>query len=217
MRRLIALGILGVVIVLFVVAQLVLPGIAAQRLRSQLSRSGQVLSVQVSAFPAITLLWHHADKVVIRMGSYTQSSPATLGSTLGQAGDAGTLDASAQEFSDGLLRLHDARLVKRGDQLVATARVEESDLRSVLPILSSVTPVASADGQLTLRGTSTLLPFSVDFTVSANRGDLVAAPDVPFGALATLTLFHNPQIAVQSVNAAAVPGGFTVQAVGTLR
>jgi hypothetical protein len=217
MRRLIALGILGVVIALLVVAQLVLPGIAAQRLRSRLSRSGQVLSVQVSAFPAITLLWHHADRVVIRMGSYRQSPPAGLGSTLGQAGDAGTLDASAQEFDDGLLRVHDARLLKRGDQLIATARVEESDLRSVLPILSSVTPVASADGQLTLRGTSTLLPFSVDFTVSADHGDLVAAPDVPFGALATLTLFHNPQIAVQSVNAAAVPGGFTVQAIGTLR
>jgi hypothetical protein len=217
MRRLITLGGLLAVLAALIVAQLVLPGIAAQHLRSQLSRSGTVLSVQVSAFPAIELLWHHADKVVIRMARYRQAPAGELGSTLGQTGDAGTLDASAQEFDDGLLRLHDARLRKRGDQLIATARIDEADLRSALPILSSVTPVASADGQLTLRGTSTLLPFAVDFTIGARNGDLVAAPDVPLGALATITLFHNPQIAVQSVNAAAVPGGFTVQTVGTVR
>lgn len=217
MRRLIAIGVVAVLVVVLVVAQLVLPGIAAQRLRTQLSRSGQVLSVQVSAFPAIQLLWHHADKVVIRMGRYRQATPAQLGSTLEQTGSVGTLDASAQEFDDGLLRVHDARLLKQGDQLIATARVAEADLRSVLPILSSVTPVASADGKLTLRGTSTLLPFAVDFTVSASNGDLVAAPDVPLGGLATLTLFHNPRIAVQSINAGPAPGGFTVQAVGTVR
>jgi hypothetical protein len=217
MRRLIAIGAVGVVVVALAVAQLVLPGIAAQHVRSQLSRSGTVLSVQVSAFPAITLLWHHADKVVIRMRDYRQSSDGSLGSTLGQTSSVGTLDASAQEFQDGLLRVHDAQLRKRGNQLIATARIAESDLTSAIPAIRSVTPVASADGQLTLRGTSTLLPFAVDFTVSAHDGDLVAAPDVPFGALATLTLFHNPQVAVQSVNAAAVPGGFTVQALGTLR
>jgi hypothetical protein len=217
MRRLIALGVVGAVVVALVVAQLVLPGVAARHLRSQLSRSGTVQSVQVSAFPAIQLLWHHADTVTIRMGSYRESSGGNLGSTLRQAADVGTLDASAQEFQDGLLRVHGARLRKDGDQLVATGRIEEADLRSALPILSSVTPVASADGQLTLRGTASLLPFAVDFTVSARSGDLVAAPDVPLGALATITLFHNAQIAVQSVNAAAVPGGFTVQAVGTLR
>jgi hypothetical protein len=217
MRRLIALGVLGVVIVLLVVAQLVLPGIAAQRLRTQLSRSGQVLSVQVSAFPAIKLLWHHADKVVIRMGNYRSASAAHLSATLEQTGNVGTLDASAQEFEDGLLRVHDARLLKRGNQLIATARIAEADLRSAIPILRSVTPVASADGQLVLRGTSTLLPFSIDFTVRASNGDLVAAPDVPLGGFATITLFHNRRIAVQSINAAPAAGGFTVQAVGALR
>lgn len=216
MRRLIAIGLVVLVVVLLGVAQLVLPGIAAQRLRDQLSRSGQVKSVQVSAFPAITLLWQHADKVVIRMGTY-RSSTSELGSTLGRASNVGTLDASAQEVDEGLLRVHDARLLKQGNQLVATATIAESDLRSSLPILRSVTPVASSDGQLVLRGTSSFFGLSVDFVVSARNGDLVAAPDVPFGGLATLTLFHSPQVAVQSVNAAAVSGGFTVQAVGTLR
>lgn len=214
MRRLIALGVLALVVVVLGVAQLVLPGIAAQRLRTQLSRSGQVLSVQVSAFPAIQLLWGRADRVVIRLGSYRSSN---LGGTMARTGNVGTLDASAQEVDAGLLHVRDARLTKRGNQLIATARIDDADLRSVLPILSSVTPVASADGQLTLRGTSSVLGLSVDFIVSARNGDLVAAPDVPLGGLATITLFHSPDVAVGSVNAAAVPGGFTVQAVGTLR
>ena len=215
MRRLIALGAIALVVAVLVVAQLVLPGIAARHVRNQLSSSGQVRSVHVSAFPAVELLWHHADKVVIRMGRYRQPV-SQLGSTLAQASDVGTLDASAQEVDEGLLRLHDARLFKQGDRLVGTARIAESDLRSSLPILSSVTPVASADGQLTLRGTSSFFGLSVDFIVSARNGDIVAAPAVPLGSLVTLTLFHSPRIAVQSVNAAAAPGGFTVQAVGTL-
>jgi hypothetical protein len=56
----------------------------------------------------------------------------------------------------------------------------------------------------------------VDVTVSARDGELVAAPDVPFGALATITLFADPGVDVQSINAAAVPGGFSVQARGAL-
>src|SRR5450755_588013 len=87
----------AVVVVVLGVAQLVLPGIAAQRLRDQLARSGQVLSVHVSAFPAIELLWHHADSVVVRMGSYSSASATHLGSTLQRSGDVGSLTASARE------------------------------------------------------------------------------------------------------------------------
>ena len=70
MRRLIALGVVGVVLLVLLIAQLVLPGIAANRLRDQLSKSGTVLSVKVSAFPAIELLWGQAGSVVVRMGRY---------------------------------------------------------------------------------------------------------------------------------------------------
>jgi hypothetical protein len=187
----------------------VLPGIAAQRLRDQLSGSGQVLSVQVDAFPAIKLLWHHADKVVIRMGRY-RSTPAALASKLNQTADVGTIDTSAQEFVDGLLTLHDAQLVKRGNQLNAGAIVNEADLRSAVPILTSVTPVAAGDGRLTLRGTASLFGFtgSVDATVGAQDGKLVVAPGIPF--FPTLTLFSDPRVSVESVSASPVPGGFSV-------
>jgi hypothetical protein len=218
MRRLAAMAVAGVVVLLLVVAQLVLPGIASQRLRDRLARSGRVLEVHVSAFPAIQLLWHHADSVVVRMASY-RASPARLPDTLDQAGDVGSLRASAQTFRDGLLTVHDARLVKQGDRLTGSAVVAEADLRAAVPFLSSLTPIASADGRLTLRGTATFLGLSatVDATVSAQNGKLVVAPDVPFGGLATVTVFSDPRIRVQGVSASPAPGGFAVRGTAVLR
>ena len=218
MRRLVAIAVAGVVVLVLVVAQLVLPGIASQRLRDRLSRSGRVLQAQVSAFPAIELLWHHADSVVVRMASY-RAVPAALPGTLDQAGNVGSLRASAQTFRDGLLTLHDARVVKQGNRLAGSAVVAESDLRAAVPFLSSVTPVASAGGTLTLRGSGSFLGLTatVDATVSARDGKLVVAPDVPFGGLATVTVFSDPRIRVQGVSASPVPGGFAVRGTAVLR
>ena len=74
MRRAAVLATVGVVLLLLVVAQLALPGIAAQRIRDQLGPSGQVTSVDVSAFPAIELLWHQADSVTVHLARYRASS-----------------------------------------------------------------------------------------------------------------------------------------------
>jgi hypothetical protein len=218
MRRISAIAAAGVIVLLLVLAQLFLPAIAEQRVRAQLARNGQVLSVKVSAVPAVKLLWHNADHVVIRMGAY-RTDPGHLGSMLDQAGDVGTLDASATEFNSGLLTVRDAALHKQGNELTASALVTESDLRTSLPILQSVEPVASGNGQLTLRGTATLLGVSatVDATVAAVNGQLVVQPDVPFGGLATVTVFSNPHVYVESVAARQAPGGFLVCARARLR
>jgi hypothetical protein len=213
MRRIAALSVAGLVLVLLVVAQLVLPGIAAQQLRDRLARSGDVLSVEVKAFPAIELLWHQADHVVVRLGQY-RSSTGHLGSLLSQTADVGSLDASASVLDAGLLTLRDATLHKRGNQLTGSARVTEADLRAAVPFLDAVQPVASGNGQLILRGTATLLGVtaSVDATVGAYNGQLVVQPNVPFGALATVTVFSNPQVRVQGVSASGTAGGFAVAA-----
>jgi hypothetical protein len=205
-------------VLLLVVAQLVLPGIAAQRLRDRLARSGRVLEVQVDAFPAVELLWHQADRVVVRMASY-RSSPGTLSGNVGQVVDVGTLDASANQLNSGLLTLRDATLRKRGNELSAAATVTQADLRSAIPLLDSVAPVGSSGGQLTLRGTATFLGVTatVDAIVGPRSGALVVAPNVPFGALATITLFSSPAIAVQGVSAVATPGGFAVSARARVR
>ena len=203
----------GFVLLVLVVAQLVLPGIAAQELRDDLEQSGTVLEVKVSSFPAIKLLWHRADTVVVRMGRY-RAPVSRLGQTLGGAGDARSIDASAQELDLGPLTLRDATLRKRGDELTGSATVTEADLRSAVFFLDNVQPIASGNGRLTLRGTASFLGLTatVDATVAAQDGALVVAPDVPFGGIATLTLFSEPHIRVQSVSATNVPGGFRVSA-----
>src|SRR5215471_13380710 len=94
----------AVVLLVLVVAQLLLPGIAAQELRDNLEQSGTVLEVKVSSFPAIKLLWHRADSVVVRMGRY-RAPVSRLAQTLDGAGDATSLDASAQEFDIGPITL----------------------------------------------------------------------------------------------------------------
>ncbi len=218
MRRIAVLLTLAVIVLLLGIAQLVLPGIAEQRLRDRLSKSGTVLKVEVDAFPAIQLLWHHADKVIVRLGRY-RSSSSHLGSLLGQAGGVSTVDASAQQLDTGLLTLEDATLRKRGDTFTGSARITQQNLRAAVPFLDAVEPVASGNGQLILRGTATLLGVtaSVDATVAASNGRLIVQPDVPFGALATVTLFSDPHVSVTAVGASAVPGGFQVSAVGRVR
>ena len=212
MRRLTALGVAGLVLLVLVVAQLVLPGIAERRLRDQLSKSGTVLSVSVSAFPAIELLWGQADRVVIRMARY-QAGASQIGGELGRAADVGTLDISAQEAQSGLLTVRDARLRKRGNELIGTAVVRQADLRAAVPFLDDVQPVASSGGQLILRGRASLLGLSatVDAVVAVRDGALVVAPAVPFGGIATITLLDDPHVRVQSVSAVTVPGGFELR------
>ena len=204
-------------LLILVVAQIALPGVAAQELRNNLEQSGTVLEVKVSSFPAIKLLWHRADTVVVRMGRY-RAPVSRLGQTLGGAGDAASLDASAQELILGPITLRNATLRKRGSDLVGSATVTEADLRSAVFFLQNVEPIASENGSLTLRGKASVLGLTatVDATVAAQDGALVVAPNVPFGGIATLTLFNDPHIKVQSVSATNVTGGFRVTADATV-
>jgi hypothetical protein len=217
-RRAAVLATVGVVLALLVIAQLVLPGIAAQRLRDQLARSGEVIKVEVSAFPAIELLWHQADSVTVHVRLY-RSSTSELAQKLAQTADADAVDATADQLDTGVVKVHKATLRKRGDQLTGSAQVTDADIRAALPSGFEVRPVASGDGQLVLQGTATILGLSatLNATLRAQDGRLVVVPDVPFGGLATLTVFADPHIEVQGVDAASAAGGFTVTARAKLR
>src|SRR3989440_1656724 len=219
MRRIIAAAVaLAVLVLLAVVAQLVLPGIAENRIRDRLAHDGRVESVRVSAFPAVKLLWGKADRVTVRMASL-RANVGRLGDLLGRTADAGRVDGTARELDVLTLRLRDARLRKRGGRLDGEATVSDADLRAALPPGFAVRPVASADGQLVLRGTATLFgtTISANAVLLAQDGRLRIAPDVPFGGFAALTVFSDPHVHVDGVGArAAAGGGFTLTAHGRL-
>lgn len=208
----------GVVVVVLVLAQLLLPGIATSTLRDRLSRHGQVLSLKISAFPAIQLLWHHADSVTVRMRDY-RSSAGGLADSLGQTSGVDSLHASIGTLTSGALTLHDVTLTKQGDRMTGGASLSDADLRSALPILQSVRPVGSVAGGVVLRGTASVVGVSasVDATVQARDGAIVVAPRVPFGGFASITVFSDPQVRVQAVNAATIRGGLSLSARGVTR
>jgi hypothetical protein len=210
MRRVVLLVVASVV-ALLIAAQLFLPGIAANDLRDRLARSGRVVSVSVSAFPAIELLWHRAGTVDVHLASYRASGTAGLGRALDQTAQAGTINAKIDVLDTGLVTLRDVTLRKRGDVLTGRAIVTEANLQAALPPGLSVVPVASGDGKLVLQGSA--LGLTADATLSASNGALQITPDVPLiGSLLTVTVFEDPHLDVEGVGASAVPGGYAMVA-----
>ena len=202
---------------MLVAAQLLLPGIATRSLHDRLARHGEVLSVSISAFPAIELLWGQASSATVRLRSYRSSG--VLSNSLDQISGVDSLDLSVGTLTSGALTLHDVRLTKRGNRIDAGAQVRDRDLRSALPLMRSVTPVGSADGGVVLRGTVSVfgIDTTVDATVQAQNGEIVVAPNVPFGALASVTVFSDPSFDVRAVHATRIPGGLSLSATGVTR
>src|ERR1700744_6371364 len=98
----IVLWFVGVLVVLLGLAQLFLPKLAASRISSRIGKYGSVDSVHVSAFPAIELLWKHADSVRVH-ATHLHMSPAQTGKLLEEAGAANRLDVSVASVQEGPL------------------------------------------------------------------------------------------------------------------
>jgi DUF2993 family protein len=194
------------------------PPIAERRLRDRLGRTGSVERVDVSAIPALKLVFGHADRVNVRMGSVTTGT-AGLADLLAATGATKRLDASASAVRVGPLTLRDASLRKRGDELDGQASVRAQDLRAALPAGLTVAPVASGGGELVFVGTATFLgrTISARAVALARDGGLLVVPDVPFGGLLTLTVFSDPRIQVEGIGARPQADGFTVDARARLR
>lgn len=225
----------GVVVVVLVAvliaAQLTLPGIAASRLRDSLQKHGVVESVSVSAFPAVMLLWHHADTVTVRMRTYHDVSrsghggsgggdPPTdqerLADFLASTGDTDSLDARVGFLRVGRLSLESVVLIKHGDQLTASAHASDADIRRALPGSLRLRAFAAGGGELFFTGAASLLGrhAQVRMRLLARNGALVIQPDLgPFlPSVLSITVFKDPRVAVESVSARPVVGGFDLSA-----
>lgn len=228
-------GLVGAVAVLlaFGVGQLVLPGIARDRLRDRLAQHGRVERVEVHAVPAIKLLWGDADRVVVRMRTYRSSllpglarrlgvdgagRPGELADRLASTSGTGRLDATAAEFDVGPLRLTQASLEKRGAKLTGTATLSKADLHAALPNFLRVRRVSSGRGALRLSGTLSAFGrrLTTDFILAARGGKLVLTPDVALGGLATVVLFGDPRVRIEDVAVRPLPGRYVISATATV-
>lgn len=206
--RVIASCVVGALVLLVVLAQLLLPSLAAQQVRDRVARYGTVHSVSVSAFPAIELLWGKAGTV--NMSAGTLSVPAgRLASLLWEAhgvtnvtltADAATL-TGVSSLSQGLT-LHDLLIKKRGTAVSASATLSQQQLNEALPSGFRVEPTASGGGQIEARASGGLfgIQASINVLVHPQEGRLVAEPTgFPLASLATVTLFSNPHLQMGSV------------------
>jgi hypothetical protein len=222
MRRAAIAG--GVLVALLVVAQLLLPRIAERKLRSDLQRHGGNVKVDVAAFPAITLLWHKADRVTVDVGDYRPGPPrsgSSLADDLAKTKDAGKLDVHIGVLNDRLLRMHDVTLRKRGDTLVGEVRLRRSDVNAALPPRLHLSGHAAAGQGIAVAGVTSVFGRRVSAKARIlvdSRGRIVLKPSGSLlASLVTVPLFSDDRIAVDAIDARQAAGGFTATARGHLR
>jgi hypothetical protein len=203
----------GGLFLLLVVAQFVLPAIAERIVRGQLDDRGKVESVDISAFPAVKLIFHKADSVRVHMSSL-ELGAGDIGEQIEDTRDAAEVDARIDSASLGPLQLHDLEFHKRGDDLAGEASVTTEDLQAALPFDLEVAPVASGDGALTME--VAFGPVAGRARLSALDGSLQIAPDGLLGGFAALTIFEDPRVVVTGVGARGLADGFTLTADGEL-
>lgn len=209
-RRVVYLGacVVGLPLLLVVLAQVLLPSLAARRVRDRVSRYGTVRSVSVSAFPAVKLLWGKADSVDVKAGalSVQLSQVATLlwearaVDSMTVTAEAATLTA-VPDLPKGLT-VNDLRTEKHGSAISASATLTQQQLNEALPSGFHIEPIASGGGQVEARASGGLFGVQASITalVKPLQGRLVAEPQgFPLASLGTVTLFSDTRLQVDSV------------------
>jgi FHA domain-containing protein len=192
---------------IFGVGQLVLPGIAEERLRSKLERYGPVRRLHISSAPAIKLLWHRADRVEVAMDSY-HAEPgghaSSLADFLSKTRDTGKLDVSVGVLRSQYLTLHEVRLHKEGDHLIGQAQLSQQELSAALPGFLDLRPVSASPEGIVVQVSASVLGqrVTVHARLLAEGGRVLVRPEaIPFGSLASVSVFDDPRVYVESVGA----------------
>jgi hypothetical protein len=203
----IALGVAAAVVLVLVLAQLFLPGIAASRIRSRVEKYGTVKSVSVTAWPAIELLWGKAGSVDVRAGN-VRLSTAQMAKLLGEARGAENLHTTAESLKAGPLQLEDATLQKHGDALAASAWTSTADVQAALGRGFEVQLLHSGGGQVEMSVTGGLfgVKASVQAVAEAAGGKVVLHPRGFLLEGLRLTLLDEPGVYVEGVGASAAAG-----------
>jgi hypothetical protein len=221
MRRAL-LAVVVIVVVVLVAAQLVLPGLAENKLRDDLQANGSQVHVEVEAFPAVKLLFKRADRVAVELADYhsTGEGEATsLSDLLARTKATTELDVHVAVLDERLLRMQDVRLRKDGDVLVAQVALRTADVDAALPAHLRVTG-SDADG-ITVAGETSV--FGTDVRAQArvqvdDEGRIVLRPEgLPLLSLVTVPVFSDHAIAVEAISARPTDDGFAVTARGRLR
>ena len=199
----VALGVGSFLLLLVVVAQFVLPGIAERRVRDELRSVGAASNVEVSSFPAVKLLLGEIDSLAARLGR-SESSGEALGDLIARAEKVDQLTVSTPSIRVSGLELTDARLSKDGERLRASASLSEADLIAFLPPGTELRSIASRGGELQVVGSFNVLgvELSGPARVAPEGGAIVVIPEAGvLGSFAQVTLFSHDRVKVERIGA----------------
>jgi hypothetical protein len=198
-----------ILLLLLVLAQVILPRLATQRVRDQIKPYGTLQDVSVSAWPAIELLWGKADSASASARRLAMSEEQAMNLAWeGRGVDNADLHVGTLELGvPGLpsaVTLSDVRGSKRGDRLSSEATLTQAGLEAATPGGVQVQPLASSPGTLKVRASGSLfgVTASVVALLSPREGKLVAQPlNIPFGQFVTLTVFSYPHVYLDGISA----------------
>ena len=197
----------GTVLVVLGLAQVFLPKIAASKISSRIGKYGTVERVHVSAWPAIELLWGDADTVEVH-ASRLRVTPSQTAKLLAEAHGIADLDLSSLSAREGSLALSDVSLHKHARTLSAHAFVTQADVKAALPEGFDVELLRSSEGQVEVRASGGLFGIgaSVNAVAEAADGKLVVHPRGLLVEALKLTLFSDPRVYIERVEAHAASG-----------
>jgi hypothetical protein len=197
----------GTVLLVLGLAQAFLPKLAASKISSRVGKYGSVEYVHISAWPAIKLLWGDADTVEVR-ASRLRVTPSQTAKLLAEAHGISDLDLSSLAASEGSLPLSDVSMHKHGRKLSAHAFVTQADVKAALPEGFDVELLGSSGGQVEVRASGGLFGIgaSVNAVAQASGGKLVVHPRGLLVEALKLTLFSDPRVYIESVEAHAASG-----------
>jgi hypothetical protein len=199
--------VVGVPVVLLALTQAILPTLAARVVRDRLKAYGDVRSVHVSAWPALELLWGKADSASATANSLNVTA-AQLRKLAWESRGVHDLDVTVARLDLSLpglpnkIVLRDVKTRKRGTSITMRSTLTETDLTAAMPSGFAVRPVASGNGEVEVHATGGLfgLQTSIDALIKPLNGSLVAEPQgLPLAGIATVTLFSDPHLKVESV------------------
>jgi hypothetical protein len=203
----VTLAVAGTFVLVVVLAQLVLPSLAADRVRSRVAKYGHVDTASVTAWPAIELLWGKADSATVHASDLTLT-PAQVASLLWEARGVSSMTVIARHVTlqvAGLpqgLTVEHVTMHKHGSRVDAHATLTQAQLDAALPNGFHVQPIASGPEGVQVQASGGLFgaTASLRALVSVVGGRLVAEPEgVPFAGLARVTLFADPHLSIHSV------------------